>query len=61
MAAPSLRRPGAALAGLVPAGSTDWLKGARVAWAGIGAPQRLLCDAQARARMSWNDRLRDHQ
>ena len=50
-------------ASVVPAGSTDWLKGARVvAWAGIGAPQRFFATLQALgADVVEAIAFRDHQ
>ena len=65
-AAPTLvardRRIGAR-ASVAPAGSTDWLKGARVvAWAGIGAPQRFFATLQALdADVVETIAFRDHQ
>jgi tetraacyldisaccharide 4'-kinase len=50
-------------ASVVPAGSTDWLKGARVvAWAGIGAPQRFFATLRALgADIVESVAFRDHQ
>jgi tetraacyldisaccharide 4'-kinase len=50
-------------ASVVPTGSTDWLKGARVvAWAGIGAPQRFFATLQALgADVVETIAFRDHQ
>jgi tetraacyldisaccharide 4'-kinase len=50
-------------AGVVAAGATDWLQGARVvAWAGIGAPQRFFATLQALgADVAEAVALRDHQ
>jgi tetraacyldisaccharide 4'-kinase len=50
-------------ASVVPAGSTDWLKAARVvAWAGIGAPQRFFATLQALgADVVETVAFRDHQ
>lgn len=48
---------------VVPAASTDWLRGARVvAWAGIAAPQRFFAMLQALgAEVAGSVALRDHQ
>jgi tetraacyldisaccharide 4'-kinase len=50
-------------AGVVPAETADWLKGAQVvAWAGIGAPQRFFATLQALgADVAETVAFRDHQ